>query len=103
MNVSSFICGFTILILQIEEGTVTCEPRFREHLGINKKGNSVKGTSSAIRYRIKDNGHSGLLDDFCTIDKTNNELDLLIHESLLSFRDRLMLNFQSSSIPLCLF
>ena len=37
---------------------------------------------------------------FVLFNGTNNELDLLIHESLLILRDRPMLNFQSSSIPL---
>ena len=77
--------------------------RCREHLGISKEGKSVKGTSSAITDHIKDTAHSASLDNFCTIDRTNNELDLLIHESLLILRDRPTLNFQSSSIPLCLF
>ena len=77
--------------------------RCRAHLGINKKGNSVKGASPAIRDHIKDTGHSGSLDNFCIIDRTNNELDFLVNESLLILRDRTTLNFQSSSIPLCLF
>ena len=38
--------------------------RCREHLGINKKGKSVNGASSAIRDHIKDTGHSASLDDF---------------------------------------
>ena len=77
--------------------------RCREHLGINKKGNSVKVTLSAFRDHIKDTGHSASLDNFCIIDRTNNELELLIHESIPILRDRPTLNFQSSSIPLCLF
>ena len=43
------------------------------------------------------------LDKFCIIHKTNNELDLLINESLLIFRDCPTLNFQSFSIPRSLF
>ena len=35
--------------------------RCREHLGINRKGNSVKVASSAIRDHIKDTGHSASL------------------------------------------
>ena len=46
---------------------------------------------------------SASLGNFCFIDRTNNELDLLIHESLLILRDRPTLNFQSSSVPPCLF
>ena len=76
--------------------------RCREHLGI-RKSNSVKGASSAIKDHVKDTGHSASLDDFCIIYKANNELELLIHESLLIPKDRPTLNFQSSSIPLCLF
>jgi len=78
--------------------------RCREHLGINRKGNSVKGAvKSAITDHVNDTGHSASLDDFCIIDKVNNELELLIHESLLILKDRPSLNFQSSSIPLYLF
>ena len=57
--------------------------------------NSLQGisASSAIRDHIKDAGHSASLDDFCIIDKTNNKLDLLIRESLLTLRDRPALNF----------
>ena len=77
--------------------------RCREHLGTNKKGNSVKSASSAIRDHIKDTGQSTFLDNFCIIDRTNDQLDLLIHESLLTLRDRPTLNFQSSSIPFVYF
>ena len=77
--------------------------RCREHLGVNKKGKSIKGVSSSIRDHINDTGHNASLDDFCVIDNTSNELDLLIHESLLILRDRPTLNNQNSSIPLCLF
>ena len=76
----------------------------REHLGINRKGNSVKGAvKSAIKDHAKDTGRSASMDDFCIIDKANNELELLIHESLFILKDRPYLNFQSSTIPLCLF
>ena len=43
------------------------------------------------------------IDDFCILDKTNNNLDSLIHESLLILRDRPTLNQQNSPIPLYLF
>ena len=43
-------------------------------------GNSIKGVSSAIRDHIIDTDHSAFLYNFCIIDRTNNELDLLIHE-----------------------
>ena len=74
-----------------------------EHLGINRKGNSIKGALSAIKDHIKETGNIAFLDNFCTIDRTNNELDLLVNESLLLLRDHPSLNFQSFSIPLCLF
>ena len=77
--------------------------RCREHLGVNKKGKNIKGVSSSIRDHIKDTGHNASIDDFCIIDNTSNEFDLLIHESLLILRDRPTLNQQNSSIPLCLF
>jgi len=76
--------------------------RRREHLGSNKKGESIKAISSAIRDPINDPGHSASLDNFCIIDRANNELDLLIHKSLLVLRDHLTLTFQISLIPLCL-
>ena len=71
--------------------------------GSIKKGNSIKGVSSAIRDHINDTGHSAYLDNLCIIDRINNEPDLLIHESLLILRDSPTLNFKSSSIPLRLF
>jgi len=58
--------------------------RCREHFGINKKSNCVKGASSVIRDHIKDAGHSDSLDNFSVIDRTNNELDLLTHASSYS-------------------
>ena len=77
--------------------------RCREHLGINKKGISIKGASSSIRDHINETGHAASFDDFCILDKANNNFDLLIHESLLILRDRPTLNQQNSSIPLYLF
>ena len=71
----------------------------REYLGINKKGNKSKGALLAIRDHIKGTGNSASLHNFCIIDKTNNELDLLIHGTLLILRDHPILNLQSSSIP----
>ena len=77
--------------------------RSGEHLGSNKKGNSIKGISLGIRGHINDTGHSASLESFCITHRTNNELDLLINKNLLILRDRHMLYFQSSSMPLCLF
>ena len=77
--------------------------RCREHLGVNKKGKSIKGAPSSIRDHIVSTGHSASINDFCIINTASNELDLLIHESLLILRDRPTLNQQNSSIPLCLF
>ena len=68
--------------------------------GVNKKGRSIKGLkyvdgiSSSIRDRIKSTGNSASIDDFCIIDNVGNELDLLIHESLLILRDGPTLNQQ---------
>ena len=72
-------------------------------LGVNKKGKSIKGAPSSIRDHIVNTGHSASINDFCIINTASNELDLLIHESLLILRDRPTLNQQNSSIPLCLF
>ena len=71
--------------------------------GINKKGISVKGICSSIRDHINETGHAMSFDDFCILDKANNNFDLLIHESLLILRDRPTLNQQNSSIPLYTF
>ena len=77
--------------------------RCREHLGINKAGLKIKGSSSAIRDHINQSGHAASVNDFSILDRANNEFDLLIHESLLILRDRPELNSQQSSIPLVLF
>ena len=76
--------------------------RCREHLGVNKAGLKVKGGPSAIRDHINQSGHAASPKDFSILDRANNELDLLIHESLLILRDRPVLNSQQSSIPLVL-
>ena len=52
--------------------------RYREHLGINKKGVTIKGVSSSISDHINETAHVGSLEDFCIIDKANNNFDLLI-------------------------
>ena len=67
---------------------------------MKKKGKGNKGVSSPIRDHINDMGHNASFDNFCNIDKANNELDLHIHESLLILWDRPTLNLQNSSIPL---
>ena len=77
--------------------------RCRELLGINKKSNSVNGASSAISDHNKDTGHSASLDNCCIIDRSNNELDLLIYESLVILRYYPVPNIQSSSIPFVYF
>ena len=77
--------------------------RCREHLGINKAGQKIKVSSSAIWDHINQSGHAASLEDFSVLDRANNDFDLLIHESLLILRDRPSLNSQQSSIPLVLF
>ena len=73
--------------------------RCREHFGVNKKGKSIKGVSSSIRDQSNEMGHSASFDDFRIIDQAKDELDLLIHESLLMLRDRPTFNLQISSNP----
>ena len=63
----------------------------------------LKGPRQPFADHINNTGHSVSLENFCIIDRTSNEHDLLINESYLILRDRPMHNFQSSSIPLCLF
>ena len=77
--------------------------RCREHLGINKAGVQIKGSSAAIRDHINKSGHAASVNDFSILDRVNNDFDLLINESLLILRDRPELNSQQSSIPLVLF
>ena len=71
----------------------------QDDTGINMKGISIKGASSSIRDRINETGHAASFDDFCILDKANNNFDLLIHESLLILRDRPTFNQQNPSIP----
>ena len=95
----------------------------REHLGINKAGQKIKVSPSAIWVlsnaevpgnltsaqestiwdHTNQSGHAASLQDFSVLDRANNDFDLLIHESLLILRDRPSLNSQQSSIPLALF
>ena len=77
--------------------------RCREHLGINKAGQKIKVSPSAIGDHINQSGHAVSLEDFSVLDRANNDFDLLIHESLLILRDRPSSNSQLSSIPLALF
>ena len=65
---------------------------------LNEHFQLVKTNPSAKNFDDFDN-----FDDFCILDKANNNFDLLIHESLLILRDRPTLNQQNSSIPLYLF
>ena len=74
-----------------------------EHLGINKAGQKIKGSPSAIWDHINKSGHAASVEDFSVLDRANNDFDLLTHESLLILRDRPSLNSQQSSIPLALF
>ena len=75
----------------------------REHLGINKTGQKIKSSHSAVGDHISKSGHDASLENFEMISRIDNSFDLLIHESLLILRDRPSLNSQLSSIPLALF
>ena len=77
--------------------------RCREHSGINKAGQKIKSSPSAIGDHISKSGHDASLENFEIISRTDNSFDLLIHGRLLILRDRPMLNSQLSSIPLALF
>ena len=69
--------------------------RRREHLGVNKQGKSIKGVPSSIKDHVNSTGHAASFEDFDISDKSNNNFDLLIHESLLILRDRPALNFKT--------
>ena len=72
--------------------------------GLNKSGGAhTSPSSSSIWDYIKQSGHSGTLEDFSIISKSDNSFDLLTHESLLIQRDRPTLNSQQFSIPMTLF
>ena len=104
-----FCCLFGWIYSCVGHGvdTVFCSrnliTRCREHLGINKAGQKIKVSPSAIGDHINQSGHAVSLEDFLVLDRANNDFDLLFHESLLILRDRPSLNSQQSSIPLVLF
>ena len=50
--------------------------RCREHLGINKAGLEIKGSSSAIRDHINQSGHAASVNDFSILDRANSDFDL---------------------------
>ena len=77
--------------------------RCKENLGINKAGQKVKVSPSAIWNHINKSGHAASVEDFSVLDRANNDFYLLIHESLLILRDRPSPNSQQSSITLALF
>ena len=60
--------------------------RCREHLGINKVGQKIKSSSSAIGDHISKTGHDASLENFEIISRADNSFDLLIHESFDSMR-----------------
>ena len=74
--------------------------RCREHLGVNKVGKKIKVTLSAISEYLDQRGHNASIENFSILDRTNNNSDLLIFESLLILRDRPSLNFFCSSLVL---
>ena len=61
-------------------------------MGINKAGQMIKSSSSAIGDHISKTGHDASLENFEIISRADNSFDLLIHESLLILRDRPSLN-----------
>ena len=77
--------------------------RCREHLGVNKVGKKIKVTPSAISEHLDQRGHNASIENFSILNRTNNNSDLLIFESLLILRDRPSLNNKFSSVPLVLF
>ena len=58
---------------------ITC---CREHLGINKAGQKVKVSPSAIWDHINKSCHATSVEDFSVLDRAKNDFYLLIHESL---------------------
>ena len=70
---------------------------------LDRKGKSFKGVSSSNRDHRHDTCHSVSFGNFFNIDKTNNKLYLLMHESLLILGITPQLNLQNYFIPLPLF
>ena len=82
---------------------------------MNKAGQKIKVSPSAIWNHMNKSGHAASVEDFSVLDRAKNDyflpvprpltsdFDLLIHESLSILDDRLSLNSQKSSIPLTLF
>ena len=52
-------------------------------MGVDKKGQPVKTSPSAISEHIKQTGHCGNLEDSTSLEKANNDFDLSIVENLL--------------------
>ena len=73
--------------------------RCREHLGVNKVGKKIK----VISEHLDQCGHNASIENFSSLNRTNNNPDLLISKSLLILRDRPSLNNKFSSVPLVLF
>ena len=68
---------------------------------------SLNGLKKTLVTFLLNNFTVGLLGDIeyfrnSILDRANNEFDSLTHESLLILRDRPVINFQQSSLPLVL-
>ena len=60
----------------------------------------MQGIQPAIKDHINQSGHAASLKDLSVLDRTNNEFDLLIHESLLFLWEKLELNSRQSPVHL---
>ena len=77
--------------------------RCKKHTGVSKTGYKMNNNSSAVYKHSSSTGHHVPSDNFEISSSTRNNTDLLIHDSLLTLRDRPNLNSQTSSIQLTLF
>ena len=77
--------------------------RCREHLGINREGNSVKGTSAAIKDHIKDTSNGASLDDFALLIKLTMNLSYLYMKVSLFLEIAPRLIFRAPRFPFVYF
>ena len=62
---------------------------YREHLGINESGKEVESYSPfSIKEHICKTKHTASFDDLSVLSRNDDSFNLLIHESLLTHRDR---------------
>ena len=88
------------MLCAMEKHPINLFGRCREHLGVNKAGRKINVSPSAIGDNISQSGYAVSFKDFPILDRVDNDLKILIHESLLTLWDQPDLNSRQSSFPL---